>query len=108
MHDTPAQALFGRTRRDFSHGCVRVRDPVALAEWALSGTAGWTRDRIGATMLGEETVRVAVVRPTRVVLFYTTAFVWPEDGTLRFADDIYDHDRTLDRALLRAGSAPDG
>ena len=106
MHDTPAQALFSRTRRDFSHGCVRVRDPVALAEWALSGTAGWTRDRIGATMLGQETVRVAVVRPTHVVLFYTTAFVWPEDGTLRFADDIYDHDGTLDRALLRAGSAP--
>jgi murein L,D-transpeptidase YcbB/YkuD len=105
MHDTPAHALFSRTRRDFSHGCVRVRDPVALAEWALSGTAGWTRDRIGATMLGQETVRVAVVRPTRVVLFYTTAFVWPEDGTLRFADDIYDHDRTLDRALLRVGGA---
>jgi L,D-transpeptidase YcbB len=99
MHDTPAQALFSRSRRDFSHGCVRVRDPVALAAWALAGAPQWTRDRIGATMLGEETARIAVVRPTRVVLFYATAFVWPEDGTLRFADDIYDHDRQLDRAL---------
>jgi murein L,D-transpeptidase YcbB/YkuD len=99
MHDTPAQALFSRGRRDFSHGCVRVRDPVALAEWALAGTPLWTRDRIGAAMLGEETVHVAVVRPARVVLFYTTALIWPEDGTLRFADDIYDHDRALDRAL---------
>ena len=99
MHDTPAHALFSRSRRDFSHGCVRVRDPVALAEWALAGTPQWTRDRIGAAMLGEETVHVTVVRPTRVVLFYTTAFVWPEDGTLRFADDIYAHDRPLDRAL---------
>jgi murein L,D-transpeptidase YcbB/YkuD len=99
MHDTPAQALFSRSRRDFSHGCVRVRDPVALAAWALAGTPQWNRDRIGAAMLGEETVHVAVVRPTRVVLFYTTALVWPEDGTLRFAADIYDHDRALDRAL---------
>ena len=99
MHDTPAHALFSRDRRDFSHGCVRVRDPVALAAWALAGTPQWTRDRIGAAMLGEETVHVAVVRPTRVVLFYTTALVWPEDGTLRFADDIYAHDRPLDRAL---------
>jgi murein L,D-transpeptidase YcbB/YkuD len=104
MHDTPAQALFSRSRRDFSHGCVRVRDPVALAEWALASPE-WTRDRIGATMLGETTVHVAVVRPTRVVLFYTTAFVWPDDDTLRFADDIYRHDRELDRAL-RAGTAP--
>ena len=104
MHDTPAQALFSRSRRDFSHGCVRVRDPVALAEWALAGTPHWTRDRIGATMLGDQTVRAAVVRPTRVVLFYTTAFISPEDGTLRFADDIYDHDVELDRAL-RAGRA---
>jgi murein L,D-transpeptidase YcbB/YkuD len=99
MHDTPAEELFSRSRRDFSHGCVRVRDPVALAEWALAGTPGWTRDRIGSTMLGDETVRVTVVRPTRVVLFYTTAFVWPEDGTVRFAEDIYRQDRELDRAL---------
>jgi murein L,D-transpeptidase YcbB/YkuD len=102
MHDTPAQALFSRSRRDFSHGCVRVRDPVALAEWALAGLPDWSRDRIGATMLGERTVRVAVMRPARVVLFYTTTFVWPEDGTLRFADDIYHHDAGLDRALRSA------
>ena len=104
MHDTPAQALFSRNRRDFSHGCVRVRDPLALAAWALTGRPEWTRDRIGEVMLGERTVHVPVVRPTRVVLFYTTAFMWPEDGTLRFAEDIYGHDARLDRAL-RAGSA---
>ena len=40
MHGTPAQALFARSRRDFSHGCVRVEDPVALAEWVLRGSAG--------------------------------------------------------------------
>lgn len=36
MHGTPAQALFGRARRDFSHGCVRVEDPVGFAQWALA------------------------------------------------------------------------
>ena len=40
MHGTPAQALFSRSRRDFSHGCVRVEDPVALAEWVLKDRAG--------------------------------------------------------------------
>ena len=40
MHGTPAQELFSRSRRDFSHGCVRVEDPVALAEWVLEDQAG--------------------------------------------------------------------
>ena len=35
----------------------------------------------------------------QVILFYTTAAVMPEDGTIRFADDIYRHDARLDRAL---------
>jgi murein L,D-transpeptidase YcbB/YkuD len=97
LHDTPAKALFSRSRRDFSHGCVRVRDPIALAAWALEGRPQWTRDRIGAALLGEATIRVAVSRRTRVVLFYTTAMASPEDGTLRFADDIYRHDPILVR-----------
>jgi hypothetical protein len=42
MHGTPAQALFAKNRRDFSHGCVRVADPVALAEWVLREHPAWT------------------------------------------------------------------
>ena len=52
MHGTPAQELFSRSRRDFSHGCVRVEDPVALAEWVLEDRPEWTRDRIIAAMAG--------------------------------------------------------
>ncbi len=99
MHGTPAQALFGRSRRDFSHGCVRVEDPVALAEWALRDRPEWTRDRIVAATIGSQTIHVTLPRPIQVILFYTTAGVMPEDGTIRFADDIYRHDAKLDRAL---------
>ena len=101
MHDSPATALFSRSRRDFSHGCVRVRDPVALAEWALAGREGWDRDRIGSSMLAAQTVHVTLARETLVVLFYTTALVSPDDSRLRFAEDIYRHDRRLDSALAR-------
>ena len=60
MHGTPAQALFARSRRDFSHGCVRVADPVALAEWVLHDRPDWTRDRIlTATMNPQTTSREA-------------------------------------------------
>jgi murein L,D-transpeptidase YcbB/YkuD len=103
LHATPAQQLFSQSRRDFSHGCVRVEDPVALAEWALKDRPEWTRDRIVAAMHGRESLRVDLQRPIRVILFYLTAVVMPADGTIRFAEDIYRHDAALDRALARAG-----
>lgn len=101
MHGTPAQALFSRSRRDFSHGCVRVEDPVALAEWVLSEGHDWGRDRVLAAMAGTQSIHVPLLRPIPVVLFYTTAAVMPEDQTIHFAEDIYQHDTVLDRALIR-------
>ncbi len=104
LHDTPAPQLFGRTRRDFSHGCVRVEDPAALAEWALEGEGDWTRERIEAAMNGARSQRVTLRRPIQVILFYVTAVVMPEDGTVHFADDVYGHDRRLHAALAGRGS----
>jgi murein L,D-transpeptidase YcbB/YkuD len=105
MHGTPAQALFSRSRRDFSHGCVRVEDPVALAEWALKERPEWTRDRIVSAMAGTQSFHVSLPRPIQVILFYTTAVVMPEDGTIHFADDIYRHDARLDRVLARPNAS---
>jgi murein L,D-transpeptidase YcbB/YkuD len=105
MHGTPAQSLFAQSRRDFSHGCVRVADPIALAEWVLRDQPEWTRDRIVAATNGSATITVKLMKPIAVILFYTTAAVM-EDGSIRFADDIYHHDDKLDRAL-RARPASD-
>ena len=99
MHGTPAQALFARSRRDFSHGCVRVADPVAFAEWVLQDRPEWTRDQILTATTGTQTIHVRLPRPIQVILFYTTAAVMPEDGTIRFADDLYRYDVRLDAAL---------
>jgi len=99
VHGTPAQELFNRRRRDFSHGCVRVQDPVALAEWTLKDRPEWDRDHILEAMAGAQSLHVKLSRPIQVILFYTTAAVAPEDGTVRFAEDIYRHDARLDRAL---------
>jgi L,D-transpeptidase YcbB len=104
MHGTPAQELFGQSRRDFSHGCVRVQDPVALAQWALAEQPEWTRERILAAMTDSRSLSVKLLRPIQVILFYTTAAVMPEDGSIHFADDIYLQDAKLDRALERARS----
>ena len=106
LHGTPAQGLFRRPRRDFSHGCVRVEDPAALAEWVLGGEPEWTRERILAAMSDAKNVSrlVRLGRPIDVVLFYTTAMV-ADEGTIHFAADIYGHDTRLDRALKARGSA---
>ena len=101
LHSTPAPQLFSQSRRDFSHGCVRVEDPVALAEWALKNENGWTRERILAAMDGPRPLQVNLTRPIQVILFYITAAVMPADGSIHFAQDIYGHDARLDRALRR-------
>lgn len=105
LHGTPAPQLFSRLRRDFSHGCVRVEDPVTLAEWALKGQDDWTRDRIMSAMNANQSRRVNLAQPIQVILFYITAVVMPEDGTIQFAEDIYRHDTKLDHALIQRWTA---
>lgn len=99
LHGTPAPQLFARPRRDFSHGCVRVEDPVALAQWLLKDLPGWERDAIVAAMHGSQTRQVDLREPVPVLLYYLTAMAAPEDGRLHFADDVYGHDAALERAL---------
>ena len=98
LHGTPAQSLFNRASRDFSHGCVRVEQPVDLAEWVLRDVEGWDRGRILAAMEDNKSKRVDLKTPVRVVLFYTTALVGL-DGKVEFADDIYGHDTRLLEAM---------
>ena len=97
--DTPAVQLFGRARRDSSHGCVRAEDPVGLALWLLKDQPGWTRDNIQAAMGGTPSRRVDLTRPLPVILFYMTPMVMPADQALYFADDIYGHGTWLTYAL---------
>jgi murein L,D-transpeptidase YcbB/YkuD len=100
MHGTPAQELFSRVRRDFSHGCIRLEDPPRLAEWVLRDQPEWTRERIDTAMQGERPTRVNLTAPLMVVLFYDTVHVNSE-GVVYFVGDIYGHDAALDRALRR-------
>lgn len=107
MHGTPAPQLFARTRRDFSHGCIRLEDPAALAEWVLRDQPGWTRARIEAAMQAERPTRVNLRERLVVVLFYDTVHVNSE-GVVHFAGDIYGHDRALDEAIARGYPYPEG
>ncbi len=98
MHGTPATALFSRSRRDFSHGCIRVEDPVKLAEWVLRDMPEWDEGKIRAAMDGDVTFRVNLTKPIPVLIFYSTSVVM-ENGDVHFFDDIYGHDSALERVL---------
>ncbi|MCW7540908.1 L,D-transpeptidase family protein [Aquabacterium sp. A7-Y] len=107
LHGTPAQGLFARDRRDFSHGCIRLEDPVRLAEWVLRDETGaWTRERIRAAMTGSASLRVDLKQPVPVIVYYVTAIIDPKDGRPHFADDLYGHDRRLERLMSRSLGVP--
>ncbi len=99
LHGTPAPALFKQPRRDFSHGCVRVEDPFALAAWVLKDEPDWPIDRIRGAVVTGATRSINVSRPPRVVLFYMTAAFAPGEGSVQFADDVYGDDARLDERL---------
>ena len=98
MHGTPSTELFFKSRRDFSHGCIRVEDSVSLASWILRDQAEWRAESIRSAMHGESTVRVTLLKPIPVLIVYGTAVVM-EDGQVRFFEDIYGRDEALERTL---------
>jgi len=105
LHDTPTRQVFQRSRRDFSHGCVRLEDAPGLAVWLLSDVPGWSPERVQESLAGETSFVVRLPRPVPIFLFYATALVEP-DGRLLFFEDVYGHDRALERALAeRSGWA---
>jgi murein L,D-transpeptidase YcbB/YkuD len=106
LHGTPRTERFAEARRDFSHGCISVEDPAALAAWILSDHPGWTRPGVEAAMSGTDTRRVPLSKAVPVLLFYTTA-VARADGSVWFYPDVYRHDRELVEAL-QAGPHSDG
>jgi murein L,D-transpeptidase YcbB/YkuD len=100
LHDTPADSLFARATRSFSHGCVRIERPEDLAVYVLGDQPEWTRERIEAAMHGGEEKAVKLREPLPVFLGYWTARVSP-DGLAQFRRDIYGIDRRQ-TALLAA------
>ena len=97
MHDTPARHLFARAERAFSHGCVRVEEPMALAVQVLDG---WSPMDVDAQIRSDETRTVSLPSPLPLRLVYRTAEV-DDNGELRFFDDIYERDAAVLAAIDR-------
>jgi murein L,D-transpeptidase YcbB/YkuD len=105
MHDTPAQEFFAKSRRDFSHGCIRLEKPADLAVWVLRDNPGWDMDRVRAAMNGSPNQQVDLAHPIPVLIVYGTVIV-NEDGLVHFYDDIYGHDAALEKVLAKGYPYP--
>lgn len=101
LHSTPAQSLFGKSRRDFSHGCIRVADPKSLAVWVLRNNPGWTRERVDAAFATEKEQQVNLAKTIPVLIVYATAIA-KEDGQVFFFDDIYGYDKASQKYFDQA------
>jgi murein L,D-transpeptidase YcbB/YkuD len=92
LHDTPADNLFDRLTRTFSHGCIRVEKPQELAEYVLRDQSEWTPERIQKAMRAGEEKHVSLREPLFVHILYFTAWV-DDGGELQLVKDVYGYDR---------------
>lgn len=97
LHDTPSRELFEKSDRAFSSGCVRVADPLELAEWLLADE-GYTREQIEQIVATGELRTLYLKNPVPIHIEYWTAWI-DGDGLLNFRTDIYQRDPPLAAAL---------
>lgn len=98
LHDTPAEELFEKDIRTFSHGCIRVERPIDFAGWVMKHQSDWDQDRIAEQIRSKERAVIGLDEEIPVYITYFTAWVDP-DGAVSFARDVYDRDARLYRAL---------
>ena len=111
VHDTPADALFGRLGRAFSHGCVRVEEPVELAKYVLRDQSRWTPEAIAAAMHAGVEKHVKLREAIPIHILYFTSWVDAKGG-LQFRDDVYGYDAkqaaaTDSKTRRREGAKPE-
>lgn len=98
LHDTPADHLFAKEERAFSHGCIRLERPMELAHVLLKGSPEWTPEKLQAVLASGKQTTVSLPKPLPVHILYFTAWV-DESGTVQFRRDVYGHDTKLAKAL---------
>ena len=98
LHDTPHKELFGNPERTFSSGCIRVENPVQLAELLLSDSEKWSQSKIEDAIATNKTQTIYLPKPVTIMLLYWTVVIEP-DGIVNFRKDIYDRDKNVLQAL---------
>ena len=93
LHDTPSKHLFDRSTRAFSHGCIRLQNPLELAQILL----GWREDDVENVIATGKTRTVHLPQRVPIFMVYLTALV--ENDEVLFRDDVYKRDEAVFSAL---------
>jgi len=101
LHDTPAKALFAEQTRAFSHGCIRVAEPKALAMYLLTGRPEWSSEKIDKAMNAKKETWVSLKQTVPVFITYFTSWV-DKNGLLNFRDDLYGHDQKMAEQMFKS------
>ena len=94
LHDTPSKSYFEKSDRAFSHGCVRVKDPLILAEQLL-GDKGYDSEKIASVIKTKKLQNVNLSKPMPVMLMYWTCYENDKDGRIYFYKDVYGLDKKI-------------
>ncbi len=98
LHDTPGKDLFQENARAFSHGCIRLAEPLKLATWLLKDNPAWDQQKIAAAAKAGKERWVTPDSSFRVFITYFTSWV-DRQGRLNFRKDIYARDQRLAKTL---------
>jgi murein L,D-transpeptidase YcbB/YkuD len=105
LHDTPTRNLFNKDERAMSHGCIRVNNPLTLAELLLQNKEGWRNDTIPAILETKKTTIVKLDEGIPVLLLYMTHYTNAQ-GRAMFFKDIYNSDKKLLAAIRKKDATP--
>ncbi len=106
LHDTSNRSLFAKQQRALSSGCIRLAEPIRMAEYLLSSQPGWNRERIDDVLAGGANTRISLNETLNVHLIYQT--VWMDkNGRVQFRPDIYGRDKRIEQFVADTRFKPE-
>lgn len=99
LHDTPSRSIFNESKRAFSHGCIRVQNPMKLAQYILRSNSNWTQEKLQSGIENKKTINIQIKPTLPVYIVYFTAWV-DNSGEINFRNDLYNMDSQLAKEIF--------
>ncbi|HVI47663.1 MAG TPA: L,D-transpeptidase family protein [Chitinophaga sp.] len=94
LHDTPEKSLFNRDNRAYSHGCIRLKEPMKMTQFLLQDSPQWTSEKVDSVINAGKEKFVRLKVPVPVIITYLTAWT-DKRGNLHLVQDVYGHDAIM-------------
>jgi murein L,D-transpeptidase YcbB/YkuD len=99
LHDTPSRSIFNESKRAFSHGCIRVENPMKLAQYILRNNQKWNSDNLQSKIESKKTISIQIKPTLPVYIVYFTAWIG-NSGEINFRNDLYNMDSQLEKEIF--------